>query len=206
MVLGGRSLGWLLVLAGLAVLWFFRSPPRPCDAPEGSLRAPVDGRISRVGPPTGEGLGKATGLQISLAPIATGVRVQRAMVRGCLVRSEVVVGAGKGLIDRLLSRLGLDRRSALTREWTVGESWAMVVEHTCRARRLAQRGPKARELMHQGQRLGPVWPGARLEIYLPEGARPLVVAGDVVRAGRSELAHLAMAGPGRPAVGGRIQE
>jgi phosphatidylserine decarboxylase len=56
---------------------------------------------------------------------------------------------------------------------------------------------REREAVAAGQRIGMIRFGSRVDVYLPEGTRPLAAEGQTAIAGETVIADLALADPGR---------
>jgi phosphatidylserine decarboxylase len=56
---------------------------------------------------------------------------------------------------------------------------------------------REREAVAAGQRIGMIRFGSRVDVYLPEGTRPLAAEGQTAIAGETVIADLALSDPGR---------
>ncbi len=189
-------LGWLGLLATLWCAYFFRDPVRVTPVAEGFVIAPADGRISQVvnalPPPE---------LRLSERPLP---RVSIFMsVFDCHVNRSPV----SGRIERIAYRKGAFLNADLDKASEDNERNALIVNSGgVRIGVVQIAGLIARRIVpfvHEGQsvsagdRIGMIRFGSRVDVYLPEGAKPLAAEGQTAIAGETVIADLAAANVNR---------
>jgi phosphatidylserine decarboxylase len=182
-------LGWLGIMATLWCAYFFRDPPRVTPLADGLVVAPADGRVSQVvnalPPPE---------LRLSERPLP---RVSIFMsVFDCHVNRSPI----SGRIERIAYRQGAFLNADLDKASEDNERNAVVIATpTGRVGVVQIAGLVARRILcfvregepiGVGDRFGMIRFGSRLDVYLPEGARPLVAEGQTAIAGETVLADL----------------
>ena len=190
-------LGWLATLATVWCAYFFRDPPRVTAVRDGIVVAPADGRISQVAnvvPPQELGLGDRALLRISIFMSVFDCHINRSPVDGHIER--VVYRAGKFLSADLDKASEDNERNAFVIATAGGPRIAVIQIAGLVARRIV---PFAREgeTVGAGQRIGMIRFGSRVDVYLPEGTRALVAAGQTAIAGETVLADLKAIETGR---------
>ena len=188
-----RQRSWGLWLAAFVVLvlalwvaWFFRNPDRPGERGDGVAIAPADGRvvlITNIDEPTFVG---GPTQRVSIFMNVFDVHVNRYPVNG---RVEYVVHkAGKFL-------------NAVTEASSVENEQASVGIVTSRHRILVRQiaGLVARRIITdsakgdaavQGERMGLIRFGSRVDVFLPPDARLRVAVGQRTSAGQTIIADL----------------
>jgi len=190
-------LGWLGTVATLWCAYFFRDPQRVTPLREGIVVAPADGRVSRIAnavPPAELSLGGRPLPRISIFMSVFDCHVNRAPVGGRIER--MVYRAGKFLSADLDKASEDNERNALVILTAAGVRIAVIQIAGLVARRIV---PFVREgeAVGAGQRIGMIRFGSRVDVYLPEGARPLVAEGQIAIAGETVLGDLRAPEPGR---------
>jgi len=190
-------LGWLATLATLWCVYFFRDPPRVTPVRDGIVVAPADGRVSQVVnavPPQELELGERPLPRISIFMSVFDCHINRSPVAGRIDR--IIYRAGKFLSADLDKASEDNERNAFVMTTASGQRIAAVQIAGLIARRIV---PFAREgeMVGAGQRIGMIRFGSRVDLYLPEGARPLAAAGQIAIAGETVLADLKTVEPGR---------
>ncbi len=189
-------LGWLAVFATVWCAYFFRDPPRVTPVREGIVVAPADGRVSQVAnviPPQELALGERALPRISIFMSVFDCHVNRSPVAGRIER--IVYRAGKFLSADLDKASEDNERNAFVIATNGGQRFGVIQIAGLVARRIV---PFVREgeAVAAGQRIGMIRFGSRVDVYLPEGARPLVAEGQTAIAGETALADLISAEPG----------
>ena len=181
-------LGWLATLATLWCAYFFRDPPRVTPVRDGIVVAPADGRISRVAnavPPKELELGERALLRISIFMSVFDCHVNRSPVAG---RIERIVYRPGAFISADLDKASEDNeRNAFVIVTTTKQRIAVIQIAGLVARRIVT-FVRQGEAIGAGQRIGMIRFGSRVDVYLPEGARPLVAEGQIAIAGETVLA------------------
>jgi phosphatidylserine decarboxylase len=189
-------LGWLGAVATAWCAYFFRDPVRVTPVREGLVVAPADGRISQVVnalPPPELRLSERPLPRISIFMSVFDCHVNRSPVTGRIERMVYRKGA---FLNADLDKASEDNeRNALL--IASGRAAIGVVQIAgLIARRIV---PFVREgqTVAAGDRIGMIRFGSRVDVYLPEGVRPLVAEGQTAIAGETVLADFAAADGGR---------
>jgi phosphatidylserine decarboxylase len=183
-------LGWLMTLATLWCVYFFRDPPRVTPVRDGIVVSPADGRVSQISnavPPKELDLGERPLPRISVFMSVFDCHVNRSPVAGRIER--IVYRAGKFLSADLDKASEDNERNAFVITTTGGQRIAAIQIAGLVARRIV---PFAREgeAVGAGQRIGMIRFGSRVDVYLPEGTGALVAEGQTAIAGETVLADL----------------
>jgi phosphatidylserine decarboxylase len=190
-------LGWLGTLATLWCAYFFRDPPRVTPVRDGIVVAPADGRVSQIVnavPPAELELGSRPLPRVSIFMSVFDCHVNRSPVAGRIER--IVYRPGKFLNADLDKASEDNERNAFVITMANGRRIAAIQIAGLVARRIV---PFARqgEAVAAGQRIGMIRFGSRVDVYLPEGTRPLAAEGQTAIAGETVIADLATPDPGR---------
>ncbi len=192
-------LGWLGVVATIWCAYFFRDPRRVTPVRDGLVVSPADGRISQIvfaAPPAELEMGVAPRPRISIFMSAFNVHVNRAAISGQIER--IAYRPGKFInaeLDKASEdneRNGVVIRSAAGRIGLVQIAGLVARRIVCFVRE--------GQNVSAGDRIGLIRFGSRVDVYLPEGMRPLVAEGQTAIAGETVLADFA---PGTPIEGFR---
>ncbi len=189
-------LGWLCLVATLALAFFFRDPYRVVPQREGLVIAPADGvviGVEPVAPPAELNLGEAPLTRVSIFLSVFDVHVTRAPL------------AGK--IDASVHRPGVYHNAAAPEAPKENERHGFVIEaaNAVRLGVVLVAGYVARRIVTEvqigdsvgaGQRIGLIRFGSRVDIYLPP-ATVLVSAGQRTLAGETVIADLQSQEPAR---------
>jgi len=183
-------LGWLGVLATAWCAYFFRDPRRVTPVREGLIVSPADGRVSQVSlasPPAELEMGVAPRPRISIFMSVFDVHVNRSPATGPVER--IAYRPGKFInadLDKASEdneRNGLVIRTAAGRVGIVQIAGLLARRIVCFVRE--------GQAVTAGDRIGLIRFGSRVDVYLPEGMRPLVSEGQLSVAGETVLADLA---------------
>jgi phosphatidylserine decarboxylase len=190
-------LGWLGTIATLWCAYFFRDPRRVTPVREGLVVAPADGRISQIAnavPPPELALGARPLPRVSIFMSVFNCHINRSPVAGRIER--VAYRAGKFLSADLDKASEDNERNAFVIATAAGARIVVVQIAGLVARRIV---PFSREgeAVGAGQRIGMIRFGSRVDVYLPEGTRPLVAEGQTTLAGETVIADLQAAEPAR---------
>ena len=192
-----RPLGLLgLIVTGWCA-WFFREPRRVAPTRPGVVVASADGTVSQVvpaAPPAELGIGDEPMLRISVFLSIFDVHVQRLPATGEIRR--IAYRPGKFLSADLDKASEDNERNAFVIAMTNGRRIAAVQIAGLVARRIVPFA-REREAVAAGQRIGMIRFGSRVDVYLPEGTRPLAAEGQTAIAGETVIADLALSDPGR---------
>jgi phosphatidylserine decarboxylase len=183
-------LGWIGALLTVWCALFFRDPVRVTPVREGIVVAPADGRVSMVTlvlPPAELGLGDRPLPRISIFMSVFNCHVNRSPEAGRIDRIAYRPGT---FINAELDKASEDNeRNALVIASGAGARIAVVQIAGLVARRIVS-FTREGDMVATGQRIGMIRFGSRVDVYLPEGTRLLVAAGQIAIAGETVLADL----------------
>jgi phosphatidylserine decarboxylase len=182
------GLFWIgLVLTGWCA-YFFRDPERVVPVDDRLVISPADGIVTAIGPaapPAELGLGNASMTRISVFMNVFSVHVNRAPVRGRIIKAVHMPGKFvNAALDKASSE---NERSSLVIEGPQGTVVATQIAGLIARRILTW--SKEGEALSVGQRFGLIRFGSRVDVFLPEGYRPRVSVGQTAIAGESILAE-----------------
>jgi phosphatidylserine decarboxylase len=189
-------LGWIGTVLTLWCVYFFRDPPRVTPVREGLVVAPADGRVSQItttAPPHELGLGSAPHLRISIFMSVFDCHINRSPVAG---RVEKIVYQPGKFINADLDKASVDNERNSLVIATANTRIAVVQIAGLVARRIVC-FVRETQPVGAGERFGMIRFGSRLDVYLPEGAAPLVAVGQIATGGETVLADLANGDSGR---------
>ena len=183
-------LGWLAAIATAWCAYFFRDPERVIPARTGLVVSGADGKIAaitRAVPPRELALGTAPLTRISVFLSIFDVHIVRAPAAGRIVRSAYVPGA---FLNAELDKASEENeRQALVIETEKGQKTGLVLIAGLIARRIVTFIGEGASVA-QGERVGLIRFGSRVDVYLPEGARVLAEIGQTAIGGETVLAEL----------------
>jgi phosphatidylserine decarboxylase len=188
-------LGWLGVVATAWCAYFFRDPRRVTPVRDGLIVSPADGRVSQitmVAPPAELEMGVAPRPRVSVFMSVFDVHVNRSPASGPIER--VAYRPGKFINADLDKASEENERNGLVIRTPAGRIGIVQIAGLL-ARRIVCFVREGQSVT-AGDRIGLIRFGSRVDIYLPEGTRPLVSEGQISVAGETVLADLAnTAGP-----------
>ncbi|MDO8739705.1 MAG: phosphatidylserine decarboxylase family protein [Candidatus Deferrimicrobium sp.] len=180
----GIPLAALGLLLALFSLWFFRNPDRTPPPGAGVVVSPADGRIVYAGesPPGRYALVAGKRVSVFMSPLD--VHVNRAPVTGRVASVRYHKGA--------FHVASVDKASLMNEQNGVAivTPGGRTVTYVQIAGMLARRivcDLKEGDAVRQGQRVGMIRFGSRVDLYLPAEVRLSVALGDRVRAGESVI-------------------
>ncbi len=171
------------------VCYFFRDPPRVTPVNDDLIVSPADGTVCLMGsaiPPRELDLGDQPMMRVCIFMDVFNCHVNRAPMAGRITR--VAYKAGKFLNAELDKASEHNERNGLIIENDHARIGVVQIAGLV-ARRIvcfAKEGEK----ISAGERFGLIRFGSRLDVYLPEGAKPQVAPGQTMIAGESILANL----------------
>lgn len=181
-------LGWLAALAALWCAYFFRDPPRVTPLREGIVVAPADGRVNRIAnvvAPKELDLGERPLPRISIFMSVFDCHVNRSPLNG---RVERIIYRPGTFVSADLDKASEDNeRNAFVIVASAGQRIGVIQIAGLVARRIVA-FVREGEAVGAGQRIGMIRFGSRVDVYLPEGTRPLVAEGQTAIAGETVLA------------------
>nr|WP_203942029.1 phosphatidylserine decarboxylase [Planotetraspora thailandica] len=177
-----RSPRWALAAVPLAaltggMLWFFRDPERVPG--QGRVISPADGVVQSIDP-WADG---RTRVAIFMSPL--NVHVNRAPVAGTITSVEHVPG---GFVPAFNKDSDKNERVVWHFDSALGDI-EMVQIAGAVARRIVPYLPAGTKVA-QGDRVGLIRLGSRVDVYLPEGIAPAVSVGEKTVAGVTRLDHV----------------
>jgi phosphatidylserine decarboxylase len=182
------GLFWIgLVLTGWCA-YFFRDPERVVPVDDRLVISPADGIVTAIGPaapPAELGLGNGSMTRISVFMNVFSVHVNRAPVRGRIIKA--VHTPGKFVNAALDKASSENERSSLVIEGPQGTVVATQIAGLIARRILTW--SKVGEALSVGERFGLIRFGSRVDVFLPDGYRPRVSVGQTAIAGESILAE-----------------
>jgi phosphatidylserine decarboxylase len=182
-------LGWIGTLLTAWCAYFFRDPPRVTPVRDGIVVSPADGRVSLIAnvvPPRELELGERPLPRVSVFMSVFDCHVNRAPTAGRVER--IAYRAGKFLNADLDKASEDNERNGLVIATPNGRVGVVQIAGLVARRILCF--VREGEAVGTGDRFGMIRFGSRLDIYLPEGARPLVAEGQTAIAGETVIADL----------------
>jgi len=182
-------LGWIGTALTIWCALFFRDPVRVTPVREGIVVAPADGRVAAVAnapPPPELGLSERALPRVSIFMSVFDCHVNRSPVTGRI--DEIAYHPG-AFLSADLDKASEDneRNSFLISTGTVRIGVVQIAGLV--ARRIVCFVRKGTSV-GAGERIGMIRFGSRVDVYLPEGARPLVAEGQSAIAGETIIADL----------------
>lgn len=172
----------LLLFAFL--LYFFRAPIRAVEPDDSAVFSPADGKIVVIESTTEKEYLKEPCLQISVFMSPLNVHSNRYPVSGTI--KEVIYHPGKYLVAWHPKSSELNERCTTVIEMESGEQIVVRQIAGALARRIvtyAKPGMRVR----QGEELGFIKFGSRVDLFLPSGFKPLISVDTKVKAVKSLL-------------------
>ncbi len=179
--------GAVLVLAALFCAWFFRNPERRPPQGAGVVVSPADGRIVFAGEVPPGRYYPEPGKRVSVFMNVFDVHVNRAPVSGKVV--AVRYNPGKFLVASVEKASLENEQNAVLLETPEGTRVGYVQIAGLIARRIVCDLSEG-QAVRQGQRVGMIRFGSRVDVLLPASAVLKVGPGDRVRAGESVVGVL----------------
>ena len=189
-------LGWIGTVLTVWCALFFRDPRRVTPLRDGLVVAPADGRVSMVTqalPPAELGLGNRPLPRVSIFMSVFNCHVNRSPVAGRVERIAYRPGI---FINAELDKASEDNeRNSLVIGTPNGRIGVVQIAGLV-ARRIVC-FVKEGQPIGAGERFGLIRFGSRLDVFLPEGTRPLVAEGQTAIAGETILADFRLGDNGR---------
>jgi phosphatidylserine decarboxylase len=189
-------LGWIGTFATLWCIYFFRDPARVTPIREGIVVAPADGRVSRVTnalPPKELELGERPLPRVSIFMSVFDCHVNRSPAAGRIER--IVYHHGAFLSADLDKASENNERNSLVIATGKGRIGVVQIAGLVARRIVCFVGKGA--TVGPGERIGMIRFGSRVDVYLPDGVRPLVAEGQTAIAGETVIADLRAGDPQR---------
>jgi phosphatidylserine decarboxylase len=189
-------LGWIGTILTVWCALFFRDPQRITPLREGIVVAPADGRVSMVVqavPPPELALGDKPLPRISIFMSVFNCHVNRAPATGRVDR--IAYRPGKFINAELDKASEDNERNSLVIATPEGQVGVIQIAGLV-ARRIVC-FVREGQSMTAGERFGLIRFGSRLDVFLPEGTKPLVAEGQTAVAGETVLADFRIGDGGR---------
>jgi phosphatidylserine decarboxylase len=190
-------LGWIGLFLTAWCVYFFRDPPRVTPLRDGLVIAPADGRISRIihaTPPAELDLGEHPLLRVSIFMSVFDCHVNRSPVTGRIEKMSYRPGA---FVNADLDKASEDNERNCFMIATTGGAHVGVVQIAGLIARRIVPFVKAGTSVTAGERIGMIRFGSRVDVYLPEGVKPLAAEGQTATAGETVIADLSGGDPNR---------
>lgn len=182
-------LGWIATVLTVWCAYFFRDPVRVTPVREGIVVSPADGRVSKIisaVPPRELELGERAVPRVSIFMSVFNCHVNRSPVSG---RIDKIVYKKGAFVSADLDKASEDneRNSFVI---TAGTHRIGVIQIAGLVARRIVCFKRQGASVSAGERIGLIRFGSRLDVYLPEGTRPLVAEGQTAIAGETVIAEL----------------
>jgi phosphatidylserine decarboxylase len=182
-------LGWIGTVATVWCVYFFRDPERVTPIREGLVIAPADGRVSRVinaVPPRELEFGDRPLPRVSIFMNVFNCHINRSPLAG---RIEKIAYKPGVFINADLDKASEDneRNSFII---AAGDTRIAMVQIAGLVARRIVCFTRQGATVGAGERIGMIRFGSRVDVYLPEGTRPLVAEGQIATAGETIIADL----------------
>lgn len=173
---------FMVTLAVVMVVWFFRDPDRDIGV---GVVAPADGVVTGVEELVGEDVG-GTSLRIVTFMNIHNVHVNRIPLTGTVVSTTHHPGSHIPAFSKDSER---NERQVTVFETEIGRMKLVQIAGTV-ARRIVPYIEKG-DVLAKGERVGIILFGSRVDLYLPAGrVRVVVRKGDRMKAGESTVAEI----------------
>jgi phosphatidylserine decarboxylase len=190
-------LGWLGAAVTGWVAYFFRDPDRVTPVRTGLIVSPADGivqPIMRAPPPAELGMGAEPLARVSIFLNVFDVHVNRVPADGEVVALDYRKGK---FLNAALDKASEDNERMSVRLRMPDQREIAFVQIAGLVARRIICELKPNQPVRAGARFGLIRFGSRLDVYLPEGVAPLVIAGQRATAGETVLADLLSDEPAR---------
>jgi phosphatidylserine decarboxylase len=174
-----------MTVLGLLVLLFFRDPTRNYDGPPDVVLAPAEGTVTAVEVITDSALGDETWRRISIFLSVFNVHTQKTPVEGVVIGSIATPGKKLPAYRKEAGDVNENHLTLLRR--TQGDLIAVRQIAGLVARRIVSR-LQAGQRVIQGEPLGLIKFGSRVDVFVPMSYDPLVEKGRRVISGETPIA------------------
>lgn len=183
-------LGWIALVLTIWCFYFFRDPPRITPLAEGLVIAPADGRVLRVGnaaPPPEMGLSEQALPCVSIFLSVFDCHVNRSPAPGKVERIAYHSGA---FLNAESDKASEDNeRNGFVIALANGQRLGVLQIAGFIGRRIVAFVREGANV-GVGERIGMIRFGSRVDLFLPEGVRPMVSEGQTMIAGETIVANL----------------
>ena len=191
------ALGLIGVVLTLWCVYFFRDPERITPVREGLIISPADGvvqMIDKAPPPKELDMGDKDRWRVCVFMNVFNVHVNRIPIGGTV--TALNYRPGKFLNASLDKASELNERQSLGLTLANGKDIAFVQIAGLVARRILCDVTEGQE-MKTGERFGMIRFGSRVDVYIPDGVKPLVAVGQTAIAGETMIADIQAKEPAR---------
>lgn len=186
-------LGWIGAILTVWCVLFFRDPPRVTPVRDGLVVAPADGVVCSVGtfsPPPELGLGPGPMMRVSIFMSVFDCHVNRAPVAGRIAKIAYRPGI---FVNADLDKASEDNeRNGVVLETTAGRFGVVQIAGLV-ARRIVS-FKREDDVLLTGERFGLIRFGSRVDVYMPDGIKPVVALGMKTVAGETVIADAGATG------------
>jgi phosphatidylserine decarboxylase len=178
----------LLLILALYVLWFFRNPQRtPASASALAVISPADGKITAIGLVPAEGFDDGQALRIAVFMSLFNVHMNWSPMSGTITSDKYFPGKFLNAMD---DKAGDENeRKILHLRTTQGKNIIIKLIAGLVARRIVS-PVKSGDDLKQGEKIGLIRFGSRVEVLLPSDSELKVSLGEMVQGGHTLLAIL----------------
>ncbi|WP_312869940.1 phosphatidylserine decarboxylase [Jiella pacifica] len=183
-----QPLFWLGMILTAWCAYFFRDPERVTPVADHLVVSPADGRVSFVGlvaPPAELGLGTEPMLRVSVFMTVFDCHVNRAPMRGRIMRKLYREGEFKNA--ELDKASAVNERSSLVIETSQGEIGVVQIAGLIARRIICW--SEIEDRLEAGERFGLIRFGSRLDVYMPGSVKARVAEGQTAIAGETVIAE-----------------
>lgn len=176
---------WISFVSTLTLTFFYRFPNRVCVIDENTIYAPADGKIVAFEKVVENNYFKSERLQVSIFMSVTDVHVNWVPISGKIVWKEH--SDGKNYPAHNPKASGLNENCKTVIELSDGTEVMVNQIAGIMARRVVN-NKKIGETVTQGEELGIIKFGSRVDLFLPLNSKVLIKMGERVKAKKTILA------------------
>jgi phosphatidylserine decarboxylase len=179
-----------LIISGLLYLWilyFFRNPTRSIKPLQDTILSPADGKVVVIQPVYEDGYFHSERIQVSIFMSPFNVHVNRSPIAG--IQTYFRYHAGKYLVAFHPKSSTKNERTTVVVRRADGKEVMFRQIAGFMARRI-RFYPRVGDVIEQGEEVGFIKFGSRLDLFLPIESIITVKLGDQVKAGLSPIAQL----------------
>ncbi len=191
-------LGWIGWILTAWCAYFFRDPPRVTPARDGLVISPADGRVDLVGffvPPAELELGDKPLPRVTIFMSVFDCHVNRAPVAGRISKAAYKPGL---FLSADLDKASEDNeRSGIVIDTDKGRFGVVQIAGLIARRIVPFDNAREGVAVTAGERYGLIRFGSRVDVYMPEGVRPLVGVGQKAIAGETVIGDAMSKEPAR---------
>ncbi len=186
LVFGSWVISVLFFVTGLAFAFFFRDPERRVPEGEHFLVSPADGKVIGIEPQASHPFFASPVSRVSIFLSLLDVHITRSPLSAEVIKMESSPGRFWRAFREEASTSNASRSLFLRGEKT--DIYLRLIVGVA-ARRI-KCYVKERERIRRGQKIGLMYFGSRVEVYLPSGVRVLVGPGQKIKAGQTIIGEV----------------